>query len=145
MSDLKSAGYPLATNTDRMSCSGCRTIEVFPHPALLVLLRRPYRVPYKVGKSTKYWKGTDVSERKAKLLAEFAEIDKGLRGVFSHTLIEFPLSEEITLSQLKRYEDALDALVSAWVGTEFLSQSATPYGDETATIWVPADQGARIS
>ena len=42
-----------------------------------------------------------------------------------------------TLAGLKSYEDALDALVCAWVGTEYLAGRATAYGDCDAAIWVP--------
>ncbi len=35
-------------------------------------------------------------------------------------------------SEMKRYEDALDAIVCAWVGIEFLRECAYPLGDETA-------------
>jgi hypothetical protein len=38
---------------------------------------------------------------------------------------------------LKRYEDALDALISAWVGVEFINGRAIPYGDDAAAVWVP--------
>jgi predicted RNase H-like nuclease len=55
MADLDKAGYPLATCSDAGNRSGHRTIEVYPHPALLILLNRFYRVPYKVSKSSKYW------------------------------------------------------------------------------------------
>jgi predicted RNase H-like nuclease len=41
------------------------------------------------------------------------------------------------LSRFKTYEDALDALVSAWVGMKYLEGNATPYGDSTAAIWIP--------
>ncbi|MDW7774366.1 MAG: hypothetical protein SCH71_15885 [Desulfobulbaceae bacterium] len=42
-------------------------------------------------------------------------------------------------SYLKRYEDALDALVCAWVGVKFLEGETQPLGDETAAIWCPRD------
>jgi predicted RNase H-like nuclease len=43
----------------------------------------------------------------------------------------------ISASGLKRYEDALDALVCAWVGAKYLLGEAVAYGDGTAAIWVP--------
>lgn len=141
--DLSKAGYPLATCTDSASPSRPRTIEVFPHPALLVLLNRSYRVPYKVGKSSKYWKGTDVSERIAKLLAKFAQIEGALRRVFGETHIDLPAPTDVrSLSYLKRYEDALDAMVCAWVGAEYIARTVDGYGDNTAAIWVPISRSA---
>jgi predicted RNase H-like nuclease len=43
-----------------------------------------------------------------------------------------------SLAHLKRYEDALDALVCAWVGVCALNGSARAYGDDAAAIWVPS-------
>jgi predicted RNase H-like nuclease len=59
---LAECGYPLATAAD-LSGTAPRTLEVYPHPALLALLAREYRVPYKVSKSKKYWPQATVEER----------------------------------------------------------------------------------
>lgn len=42
-------------------------------------------------------------------------------------------------SRLEKYytEDALDSLVCAWAGTEYLCGRCQPYGDDTAAIWIP--------
>ncbi len=138
MAELNEAGYPLATCSDYTTHSGRRTIEVYPHPALLTLLNRPYRVPYKVNNSSKYWPKAPMHERIAKLLHEFTEIERSLGRIFGETRVALPMPAEVkTLSYLKRYEDSLDALVSAWVGVEYLAGNATAYGDNTAAIWVP--------
>jgi predicted RNase H-like nuclease len=121
------------------------TIEVFPHPALLVLLDRTYRVPYKVGKSSRYWKGATVAERIVNLMAEFDQIERGLNRVFGDTHIPLPTPGEVaTLSSLKRYEDCLDALVAAWVGSNFVDGTAMAYGDENAAIWVPVPRLVKV-
>jgi predicted RNase H-like nuclease len=136
MAQLASEGFPLATvgYTQGAPC----TIEVYPHPALLALLSREYRVPYKVSRSGKYWKGTSVLDRIPKLLAEFRQIQDALELVLGPLPIELPQAEAVrTLSELKRHEDALDAVVCAWVGLRFLQGRATAYGDETAAVWVP--------
>lgn len=138
MAELNKAGYPLLTSSLAAGQVRPGTIEVFPHPALLVLLDRKYRVPYKVSKSSKYWKGTKSSERIVKLVAEFEQIERGLRDAFGDTKVTLPSSSDVhTLSSLKRYEDVLDALVSAWVGSKFMAGNATAYGDQSAAIWVP--------
>ena len=139
MQDLRSAGYPLATCESDVECfAGKKTIEVFPHPALVALLKRAYRVPYKVSKSSKYWKRTTVQERVVNLLVEFNEIERALRREFGRTHIDLPVSSAVTsLSRLKRYEDALDALSCAWVATRFIGGTAVAYGDDSAAIWVP--------
>ena len=46
-----------------------------------------------------------------------------------------------SLSSLKRYEDALDALVCGWVAAQFVQGNAMPYGDATAAVWVPKADG----
>ena len=38
--------------------------------------------------------------------------------------------------ELKAFEDALDAVISAWVGICALEGRAKPYGDETSAIWI---------
>ena len=42
---------------------------------------------------------------------------------------------DLRLRASKRYEDALDAVVCAWIGREFLAGRAKPYGDDTAAVW----------
>lgn len=138
IADLTKAGYPLLTVNLVAGPSRPGTIEVFPHPALLVLLNCVYRVPYKVSKSSKYWKDTKPAERIVNLLAEFEKIECGLRRDFGDLNLALPSASEVTtLSFLKRYEDCLDALVSAWVGSKFITGNVAAYGDETATIWNP--------
>ena len=140
MAQFEAEGFPLATTAPRPADTRC-TIEVYPHPALLALLRRDYRVPYKVSRSTKYWPGTSVSERVLKLLAEFAKINDALGAVFGGAPISLPRGQEVaTLAALKRYEDALDALVCAWVGLRFVEGTVAAYGDESAAIWVPKSE-----
>lgn len=126
-------GFPLATTT--ISGPG-KLVEVYPHPALLTLLNAPYRVKYKVSHSGKYWPRTEVPFRVSKLLGEFGKITKALGTHISGITIPLPNNAN-TLAGLKRYEDAIDALVCAWVGICYLNNSATPYGDPTAAIWVP--------
>jgi predicted RNase H-like nuclease len=135
---LAASGLPLATVADLPGTSP-RTLEVYPHPALLTLLGRDYRVPYKVSKSKKYWPRATVQERIAKLLEQFTAIDAALNGAFGKTRIPLPSPSEVQqLSQLKRYEDALDALVSAWVGVQYVEGWSKAYGDSVAAIWVPS-------
>ncbi len=37
----------------------------------------------------------------------------------------------------KGYEDALDALVCAWVALQFFKGTCYAYGDKTSCIWIP--------
>ena len=131
-------GYRLAVNCSKEVDRVNSVIEVYPHPALLNLLGRDYRVPYKVSRSNRYWPKTAKHERSCWLVAEFRCIYEALtqeiRGI-PDFLPEIPY--EGTLTFLKRYEDALDALVCAWVGARYLDGRAEPYGDCSAAIWVP--------
>lgn len=142
MTDLRAAGYPLISGKETASLKQ-GTIEVYPHPALLILLGRDYRVPYKVNKSGKYWKGASVAERIDCLLKELFQIENGLRLAFGDIPFSMPSSTDVrSLRFLKRYEDALDAMVCAWVGRMFIEGNATAYGDDTSAIWVPSKRRA---
>ena len=134
---LSDCGYELAVNyaADRNNS----VIEVYPHPALLSLLDRDYRIPYKVQRRRRYWPALSNPKRKTRLIGEFRNIRNGLNEVIlgiPDFLPEHP--EQVrTFTSLKRYEDALDALVCAWVGVRYLEGSARAYGDGNAAIWVP--------
>ena len=137
LQQLGDAGLPLETCL-RVPDDAPRAIEVYPHPALLTLLKRDYRIPYKVSKTTKYWKGESIERRKALLLNEFGDIYRSLEVDLGALSFCLPRTEEVaTMSQLKRFEDALDALVCAWVGIQHLLGQTTPYGDHNSAIWIP--------
>ncbi len=135
--EFKKAGYSIAHAAETAGRLK-RLVEVYPHPALLSLLNIQYRVPYKVGRSKSYWPTFTISERISALLKEFHIINQALVGVVGQTYLTFPKAADVSaLTSLKRYEDSLDALVSAWVGTCYMEGNTVPYGDATATIWCP--------
>jgi len=127
-------GFVLATAAARGERS---LIEVFPHTALLELMRSAYRVPYKAARARRYWPEASPAARRERLLAEWRRILRALRSrIFG---IDLPLPRAAPAhGRMKRYEDALDALVCAWVGREFLEGRARAYGDEDGAIWTPA-------
>ncbi len=127
-------GYPLATAAVTAG-SYPALVEVFPHTALLTLLGATYRIPYKIAKVAKYWPSISSSGRRAKILSEWRRIFDALNKVVGDIALKLP--DAGTNASLKRYEDALDALVCAWVGMEYLEGRAVPYGDTTAAIWSP--------
>lgn len=138
-SAIRASGYELAT-TATPAAETKRLVEVYPHPALLSLLKRAHRVPYKVGKSRKCWPKLNVRDRIAALLGEFNSIYLELEKVFGPLSFDLPSPDDVpSLAHLKRYEDALDALVCAWVGVEYLQSRTIALGDETAAIWCPSD------
>ncbi len=130
-------GYPIAT-AQTLPGAPRHLLEVYPHPALLKLLNRTYRVPYKVSKSGKYWRGATVEARISSLLDEFAMILAAVRTRIEGVNLSLPSPDAVTtLAELKRFEDALDALVCCWVGASYMAGHAHPLGDHTAAIWCP--------
>ena len=132
---LASLSYRLAVSEP----DTCTVIEVYPHPALLRLLQRTYRVPYKVDRARRYWPGLSLNQRADRLITEFRSIYAGLTDVIQGIPDFLPASPYGgSLASLKCYEDALDALVCAWVGTRYFEGCAVPFGDHDAAIWVPS-------
>jgi predicted RNase H-like nuclease len=130
------ASYSLST---QLGDSPPALLEVYPHVALLGLTGLTERLPYKVGKSNTYWRGISIDERKPRLLEVWALILKHLGREIKG--INLPLSDSLcehSLSSLKRYEDAIDALVCAWVATQYLDKASVPLGDNSAAIWIPS-------
>jgi len=130
-------GYPVATQHDK-SGTLARLVEVYPHPALLTLLNKTYRLPYKAGKTKKYWPKDGVHERIEKLSNIYRQILTALKAEIDGIDLPLPNATSCTsLASLKRYEDSLDALVCAWAGCRYVDGSSTAYGDADAAIWVP--------
>ena len=132
-------GFALATATVRPERS---LIEVFPHTALLELTRSAYRLTYKAARARRYWPDVAPEERRARLLREWRLILRALGSRIGG--VDLPLPRVPPASgRMKRYEDALDAVVCAWVGIEFLEGRARAYGDSDAAIWTPAGDAGR--
>ena len=76
--DFAALGVPLHTNGSDPAAPAL--IECYPHVALLALLKRDYRVPYKVSRSGQYLKAEKLprSERIERLLEQFQAIKDGL-------------------------------------------------------------------
>lgn len=130
-------GFPLAT-TLTTAGSSKRLVEVYPHPSLIRLTDASKRLPYKQGNSSKYWPGMDARWRIGKLLDVYGSILAALGNYISDINLRLPSPEQVpSLAHLKRYEDAIDGLVCAWTGIEYLEGRAESYGDANAAIWVP--------
>lgn len=140
-------GYALATTASPAGITPA-LIEVYPHPALLTLLGAAYRVPYKVARASSYWPDLTQVARRRKLTDAWLEIFDALTVTISGANLPLPSLDSIetlATSGLKRYEDALDALLCCWVGMQYVKGQCFPYGDEGAAIWVPigVDHGDR--
>jgi predicted RNase H-like nuclease len=134
------AGYAVATSLERPGAKP-RLLEVYPHPALLTLLGRPRRVQYKVSRSGRYWPKTTPAVRAARLLHEYSQIYSALQQALGRLPFALPTTVR-TLGELKRYEDALDALVCCWVGVLYARGAAVAHGDRQAAIWCPREAAA---
>lgn len=135
--NFEGSGFTTATKSTPVGTRP-RLVEVYPHVAVLALLGATYRVPYKVSKTTRYWPGRGATERAALLVAQWTTILEHLRRSIAGVELNLPrLSTNLKLRRLKRYEDAIDALVCGWVGIEYLAGRAVAFGDEYAAIWVP--------
>lgn len=113
-------------------------IEVYPHPALVELADARERLPYKQGKMRAYWRELRPAERRVRLLEQWSAIiallDREIVGVASALRLPSPTAAGW---ELKAFEDALDAVVCAWVGACALEGKAKPFGDHEAAIWIP--------
>lgn len=136
--DLERHGYELAVGGNP---SAMKTIEVYPHPAIVTLLGLDCRLPYKVDRRGRFWKGECLTplQKKERLIEAFHSVQRGLDSEIDclpDFLPSVPYTD--TFKSLKRYEDTIDALVCAWVGACYLEGSATAFGDcRTNAIWVP--------
>ena len=128
------AGYPLLTNM--MAPVGL--IEVYPHPALVELAGASIRLPYKASKVRSYWPAATPTERRVLLYRQWSEIVTLLERQVAGVAAALP-SLEINASgtEVKAYEDALDAIICAWVAICALEGRAKPFGDENSAIWIP--------
>ncbi len=125
-------GYALATATTRSATPGVM-IEVFPHAAAIALLGASYRVPYKLARVTQYWPAHTPDQRRRALLAQWSKLRRALGAHVSGVTLRVPATG--TLAGLKRYEDALDAAICAWIGSEYLANRTRAYGDDRTAVW----------
>jgi predicted RNase H-like nuclease len=136
-------GFPLATaSTLAGTCPAL--IEVYPHPALIHLLDCDFRIPYKVAKTTRYWRDATLQERIVRLHEQHARILSALGEHIEGLPLQLPGIAQIgSLASLKSYEDALDALVCVWVGIRYLQKDCRAFGDSNAAIWIPTRADGR--
>lgn len=144
--DFSVNGFPLTCSYE--NAGGTSLIEVYPHVSLLAIsdvgpdTDRPYvlgkRLPYKVGKSSKYWPGVPLPVRRQSLVKVWKDILLRL-GTFVD-LTAFPIPENtdgLTNRELKSLEDQIDALICAWSAAQYVENAMVPIGSEHSAIWIP--------
>jgi predicted RNase H-like nuclease len=131
-------GYPLLV--DQISPPGL--IEVYPHPALVELANAKERLPYKAAKTGIYWRGLGKDERRGQLYHQWRDIVRLLDCEIQGVNARFPeLDSAASRSELKAFEDRLDAVICAWVAMCALNGRARPFGDQESAIWIPSRAG----
>lgn len=119
-------------------------LETYPHPVLVEMLGLDKRLPYKVAKRRSYWPNSKPHERWKRIAVELDGLRKALASRIKGVDDIIPMACNILdvtpksrNAALKGLEDALDAVVCAFVGCEFIAGHATPFGDLKSTIWIP--------
>jgi predicted RNase H-like nuclease len=132
---LRTASNPSAPYLDTPAL-----IEVYPHPALVELTSAAERLRYKISRANKFWpRPVTPPERRKNLLEAWREIAAALEQQIEGVTARLPAVGEIASGlDLKAHEDALDAVVCAWVGVCALEGSAEAFGDTDSAIWIPA-------
>jgi predicted RNase H-like nuclease len=136
-----SAGYPLATDRSQVA-AGQAVVEVYPLAALVRLMDVEVRPAYKVAKMARYFR-TEIpplsqNQRIDRILKTWTNILTLLGREISVLRFELPDRLRVKFAtELKPYEDKLDALISALVGVYVLEGKAEPLGDDDCAIWVP--------
>jgi len=136
---LAAHGHVLATADGARPASAL--LEVYPHAAAMRLLGLPRgRVhPYKSGRTRTYWPRADAAERRERILASQHALLKALCGVVAGLPDQLPLPDTpVPFARLKPFEDALDAVLCAWVAACYVEHRADAHGDPAAAVWVPA-------
>ena len=122
-------------------------IEVYPHTAIIEYLNLDYRYEYKVSKKNKFksWSSLSASQKNEKLIENLqnlvVQLAKRVPNIYNF-FIKLDSKKKYSVNQLKGYEDAIDSVVCALVGMDFLFGNAIGYGNDKGTIWVPkVDEG----
>jgi predicted RNase H-like nuclease len=127
---LRCAQFLTADELDRL--------RGYPHPALIELAAANRRLPYKLSKIGKYWPGAVPGARRENLIKVWAEIIALLDARVQGAAKALPLPVLAARGfELKAFEDALDAVVCAWVGACVMDRKASAFGDDESAIWIP--------
>jgi len=85
-----------------------------------------------------YWPELTPLNRRNQLYKIWERILELLEQQLEGVSTALPIPEiNAPRSELKAYEDALDATVCAWIATRALDGFVDRYGDEQSAIWIP--------
>ena len=98
--------------------------------AVRKLLGADYRVPYKLARAAQYWPERTPEARRRAITGKWRTIRRAIGERIAGVAMRVP-----SRGPLKKYEDALDAVVCAWAGIEYLDGRALAHGDDTAAVW----------
>jgi predicted RNase H-like nuclease len=127
-------GYAIATTSTAPRARRV-LIEAFPHASAIFLSGSDYRVPYKLGRMSQYWPERTPAARRRALLGRWSVLRRALAQRIDG--IDLRVPSGASASALKRYEDALDALICAWTGIAYLAGELRAYGDALSAVWAP--------
>jgi predicted RNase H-like nuclease len=137
VSQLVRSGYNLACVNNNEEHS---FIEVYPHIAIIEFFGLEERLEYKVSNHRRYWPELSSEESREKVISNLLDLERRLAGRVSslrNIIPELVADSQRGLSHLKKFEDVMDAIVCALVGTSYIMGEAYPLGDDVGAIWVP--------
>lgn len=119
-------------------------IETYPHPVIVDMLGLEKRLRYKTTKRRKYWRNLTAEECWTNVASELDRLRDALASRINGIVDRIP-EARILLGTVPRgrdtvfkgLEDALDAIVCAFTGCEFLAGRANAFGDQHSAIWLP--------
>ena len=119
-------------------------LETYPHAVIVEMLGLEKRLCYKVAKRQRYWPNLTPDERWRNIASEIDRLHSALASRIGGFADGVPKACAIIDAMpkskgpvLKGIEDALDAVVCALVGCEFLAGRAVAFGNQYSAIWVP--------
>ena len=145
---LKGAGYTWAHEGHNEGTPDDHDwfFETYPHPAVIELMGLQERLPYKVGKRARYWRGEKPEVRWLKLVRNMDRLREYLGGEIDGLGRVMISAQELLdrrsspfVERMKGLEDALDAAVCALVAARFLEGRVHPFGDSKSAIWIPTE------
>lgn len=143
---LSSSGYHWMNGTkavqlsEHMQCF----LETYPHPVIIEMLGLEKRLCYKIAKRQKYWPNLTPDDRWRSIASELDRLHGALASRIDGFADRVPKACNVLEASpkskgavFKGIEDALDAVVCALVGCEFLAGRAVALGDHHSAIWLP--------